>query len=178
MKTAWQKGTVSIVITSRNSELTAATLWTLTRIFFHEDYKVRRRCFPQVLFESCADGHGSASGLSLFYASFSSFLYSLLWGYCFSFPASTRPKQKWRLRPKRLTLPRKTPFSLLFLFSSGNQSWLINASGRRIFYTSCGFAFWVMLCYPLHHNYFNYEYYLCGRIMQQMNTQWWSESYF
>ena len=143
MKTVWQEGTVSIVFTSRNSELTAATLWSLTRILFHEDYKVRRRCFPQVFFESCADGHGSASVVSLFYASFSSFLYSLLWRYCFSFPASRRPKQKWRLRPKRLTLPRKTPFSLLFLFFSGNQSWLIRQEDKyftprvRLCFGSC-----------------------------------------
>ena len=79
--------------TSRNDELTAATLESLTGVLCHEDCRVRRRRFRQVLVESCADaGLGSASGVSLFYAYFSSFLCFLLLRYCFFFPATRRPK--------------------------------------------------------------------------------------
>ena len=99
-------------------ELTAATLKSLTRVLCHEDYKVLRRHFRQVLVDSCTVALGSVC-VALFCAPFSSFLFSLLLRYCFSIPAMTSrsPKQKWRLMPKRPTLPQKTPFSPLILFS-------------------------------------------------------------
>ena len=102
-----------------HGELTAATLKSLTRVLCHEDYKVLRRHSRQVLVESCTDGLHSVC-VSLFYAPFSSFLFSLLLRYCFSFPAmaSRSPKHKWRLMPKRPTLPQKTPFRPLIFFSS------------------------------------------------------------
>ena len=101
-----------------HGELTAATLKSLTRVLCHEDYKVLRRHFRQVLVDSCTVALGSVC-VSLFCAPFSSFLFSLLLRYCFSIPAMTSrsPKQKWRLMPKRPTLPQKTPFSPLILFS-------------------------------------------------------------
>ena len=48
---ARQKGRVSIIITSRNGKLMAATLRSLTGILCHEDYKVRGRQFRQGLVE-------------------------------------------------------------------------------------------------------------------------------
>ena len=98
----------------QNGKLTAATLLSLTGILCHEDYKVLRRRFRQVLFDSCTDGLGSVL-VSFFCVPFSSFLFSLLLRYCFSLPAmkSRSPKQKWRLMSKRSTLPQKTPFSPL-----------------------------------------------------------------
>ena len=101
-----------------HGELTAATLTSLTRVLCHEDYKVLRRHFRQVLVESWTVALGSVC-VSLFCAPFPSFLFSLLLRYCFSIPAMTSrsPKQKWRLMPKRPTLPQKTPFSALNLFS-------------------------------------------------------------
>ena len=102
----------------QNGKFTAATLLSLTGILCHEDDKVLRRHFRQVLFDSCTDGLGSVF-VSVFCVSFSSFLFSLLLRYCFSIPAMTsrNPNQKWRLMPKRPTLPQKTPFSPLILFS-------------------------------------------------------------
>ena len=102
-----------------HGELTAATLKSLTRVLCHEDYKVLRRHSRQVLVESCTDGLHSVF-VSLFCAPFSSFLFSLLLSYCFSFPAtaSRSPKHKWRLMPKRPTLPQETPFRPLIFFSS------------------------------------------------------------
>ena len=104
--------------TLRNGELTAATLESLTAVLCHEDCRVRRRRFRQGLVESCADGLGSASGVSLFFSPFSSFLCFLLLRYCFFFPATRRSKWKWGLRPKRPTLRQKTPFAPLILLSS------------------------------------------------------------
>ena len=99
-------------------ELTAATLKSLTRVLCHEDYKVLRRHFRQVLVDSWTVALGSVC-VSLFCAPFSSFLFSLLLRYCFSIPAmaSRGPKQKWRLMPKRPTLLQKTPFSRRILVS-------------------------------------------------------------
>ena len=101
-----------------HSELTAATLKSLTRVLCHEDYKVLRRHFRQVLVESWTVALGSVC-VSLFCAPFSSFLFSLLLRYCLSYPAMTSrsPKHKWRWMSKRPTLPQKTPFSALILFS-------------------------------------------------------------
>ena len=101
-----------------HSELTAATLKSLTRVLCHEDYKVVRRRFRQDLVDPRTDGVGSVC-VALFCAPFSSFLFSLLLRYCFSIPAMTSrsPKQKWRWMSKRPTLPQKTPFSALILFS-------------------------------------------------------------
>ena len=48
---ARQKGRVSIIITSRNGKLMAATLRSLTGILCYEDYKVRGRHFRQGLVE-------------------------------------------------------------------------------------------------------------------------------
>ena len=48
---ARQKGRVSIIITSRNGKLMAATLRSFTGILRHEDYKVRGRHFRQGLVE-------------------------------------------------------------------------------------------------------------------------------
>ena len=98
---AWQKGRASIIITSRNGKLTAATLRSLTgtscatRITRFFVVIIR-----QGLVDSCTDGLGSVC-LSLFFAPFSSFLISLLLRYCFFFPvmASRSPEQKWRLMP-------------------------------------------------------------------------------
>ena len=104
----------------QNGKLTATTLLSLTGILCHEDYKVRGRHLRQVLVHSCTAGLGKASVVSLFCAPFSSFLFSLLLRYCFLFPAmaSTSPKHKWRWKPKRPTLPQKTPFGPPILFSS------------------------------------------------------------
>ena len=102
-----------------HGELTAATLTSLTRVLCHEDYKVLPRHFRQGLVDSWTVALGSVF-VSLFCATFSSFLFSLLLRYCFSFPAKTSrsPKHKWRLMPKRPTLPQKTPFRPLIFFSS------------------------------------------------------------
>ena len=99
----------------KHGNLTTATLLSLTGILCHEDYKVRGRHFRQGLVDPRTDGLGSVC-VSLFYAPFSSFLFSLLLRYCFSIPAiaSRSPKQNWRWKPKRPTLPQKTPFSPLF----------------------------------------------------------------
>lgn len=142
-----------------------------------EDYKVRRRRFPQVFFESCADGHGSASVVSFFYPSFFSFFVFFAMKVLFFLPSIKKAKAKMKIKAKKINCASENAIqSSVFVFQW--KPIVTNASGRQIFYTSCAFAFWVMLCYPLHHNYFKYEYYLCGRIMQQMNTQWSSESYF
>ena len=99
-----------------HGELTAAALTSLTRVLCHRDYKVLRRHFRQGLVDSWTDAFGSVF-VSAFFAPFSSFLFSLLLRYCFLFPAMTSrsPKQKWRLMPKRPTLPQKTPSGLLFI---------------------------------------------------------------
>ena len=94
-----------------HGELTAATLKSLTRVLCHEDYKVLRRHFRQGLVDSWTVALGTVC-VSLFFVPFSSFLFSLLLRYCLSLPGMTSrsPKQKWRLMPKRPTLPQKTPF--------------------------------------------------------------------
>ena len=111
-----------------HGELTAATLKSLTRVLCHEDYKVLRRHFRQGLVDSWTVALGSVC-VSLFCAPFSSFLFSLLLRYCFSIPAMTSrsPKQKWRLMPKRPTLPQKTPFRPL-IFSRVSQTDLLTTT--------------------------------------------------
>ena len=94
--------------------LLTAKLRRLTGVLCHEDYRVPRRHFRQGLVESSADGHV----VSLFYSPFSSFLCFVLLRYCFFFPATRRPKWKWRSRLKRPIRPQKTPFGPLILLSS------------------------------------------------------------
>ena len=103
-----------------HGELTAATLKSLTRVLCHEDYKVHRRHFRQGLVDPRTDASWSWQCLRVaLFRPFLFFLFSLLLRYCFSLPAmkSRSPKQKWRLMPKRPTLPQKTPFRPLILFS-------------------------------------------------------------
>ena len=91
----------------------------------------------------------------------------------FFLPSIKKAKAKMKIKAKKINSASENAIqSSVFVFQW--KPIVTNASGRQIFYTSSAFAlaFWVMLCYPLHHNYFKYEYYLCGRIMQQMNTQW------